>query len=121
MGYEYEIHYRLGCKNVAADALSWRPNSHTLNYLFMPQVAIWEEIKRATSEDEYIKKIAQITQTQAAGRYSVRNGLIFFKDKVVVPRKLRETILHEARDTKMRVIPESYARTNAWHNNFIGL
>ena len=87
----------------------------------MPQVAIWEEIKRATSEDEYIKKIAQITQTQAAGRYSVRNGLIFFKDKVVVPRKLRETILHEARDTKMRVIPESYARTNAWHNNFIGL
>lgn len=58
MGYEYKICYCPGCENAVADALSRWPDSLTLNHLFVPQVAIWEEIKRAASEDEYMKKIA---------------------------------------------------------------
>ena len=101
MGYEYEILYRLGRDNTAVDALSRRPDSPTLNYLFVPQVALWEEIKSAAKEDEYMRKIARIAQNQAAGPYSSRNGLMFFKGKVVVPHKIRETLLFEAHNTRV--------------------
>lgn len=67
MGYEYEILYRPGRDNAVVDALSRRPYSPTLNYLFVPQVALWEEIKSAAKEDEYMRKIARIAQNQAAG------------------------------------------------------
>ena len=40
MGYDYEIQFRPGKENVVADPLSRRPDSPTLNHLFMPQVAL---------------------------------------------------------------------------------
>ncbi|KAH9783665.1 hypothetical protein KPL71_009410 [Citrus sinensis] len=101
IGYEYEILYRPGRDNAAVDALSRRPDSPTLNYLFVPQVALWEEIKSAAKEDEYMRKIARIAQNQAAGPYSSRNGLMFFKGNVVVPHKIRETLLFEAHNTRV--------------------
>ena len=64
-------------------------------------MALWEEIKAAAKEDEYMRKIAMIAQNQAAGPYSSRNGLMFFKGKVVVPHKLRETLLFEAHNTRV--------------------
>ena len=36
MVYKYEILYRPGCYNAAANTLSRRPDSPTLNYLFVP-------------------------------------------------------------------------------------
>lgn len=39
MGYDYKIMYKLGRENNVVDALSRRPDSLTLNYLFIPQVA----------------------------------------------------------------------------------
>ena len=36
MGYDYEIQYRPGKENAAADALSRRTDSPTLNHLFVP-------------------------------------------------------------------------------------
>ena len=53
LGYDYEIQYRPGRENTAADALSRKPASPILNNLFVPQVHIWEEIQEATRGDEY--------------------------------------------------------------------
>ncbi|KAH9680552.1 hypothetical protein KPL71_026590 [Citrus sinensis] len=101
MGYDYEIVYRPGRENKATDALSRRPDSLLLYLLFVPQIAIWDEIKEATSSDEYMQKILTIDQNQTPGPYTVRNGLLFFKERVVVPRTLRESLLYEAHDTKI--------------------
>ena len=101
MGYDYEIRYRPGKENAAVDALSRRTDSPTLNHLFVPQVSLWEEIKKAMHEDDYLKKIAQQVETQPDGPYTAKNGLIFFKGRVVVPRKMRDLLLFVAHNTKI--------------------
>ena len=63
MGFEYEIQYRPGKENMAANALSRRPDSATLNNLFVLQVSIWEQIKHAATDDDYIKRITALAQT----------------------------------------------------------
>lgn len=101
IGYDYEIQYRSRRKNAAADALSRRLDSHTINNLFMQQVSIWEEIKIAAHEDDYVKRLKFMVQSPDTGPYSMRHGLIFFKGKVVVPLRLRESLIFDAHDTKM--------------------
>jgi len=64
LGYDYEIQYRAGRENSAADALSRRPASPTLHNLFVPQLAIWEEIKHATTTDDYMAVVSNLVQTQ---------------------------------------------------------
>ena len=46
-------------------------------------------------------KITQLAATQPDSPYTSRNGLIFFKGRVVIPRQLRELLLFKAHDTKM--------------------
>lgn len=101
MGYDYEIVYRPGHENTAADALSRRPDNPIFFHVFVPQVAIWEEIKKVASQDEYMQKVMTVAQAQASRPYILRNGLIFFKGRVVVPRMLCEKLMFEAHDTKM--------------------
>lgn len=101
MGYEYEIIYILGRDNTVADALSRRPDSPTINYLFVSQITLWDEIKIAAGKDEYMQRITTLATTQPAGPYSSQLRLIFFKGKVVVPQKIRETIMFEAHNTRI--------------------
>ena len=93
MGIEYEIQYRPGRENVAADALSRRPDSSALNSLFVAQVSIWNEIKTAAQDDDYMQQITHQALTQPTGPYFMRNGLIFFKGRVVVPLRLRQSLI----------------------------
>ena len=69
MGFEYEIQYGPGKENMVANALSRRPDSATLNNLFVLQVSIWEQIKYAAANDDYIKRITALAQTQDTGPY----------------------------------------------------
>jgi hypothetical protein len=103
LGYDYEIQYRPGRENSAADALSRRPASPTLHNLFVPQLAIWEEIKHATTTDDYMAVVSNLVQTQPKGPFTVRNGLFFFKGRIVVPSNvtLRNKLIYEAHDTKI--------------------
>ena len=102
MGYDYEIFYRPRHDNFAIDALSYKPNSPTLNYVFVPQVQLWEDIKRASQEDAYIGQVGQIAKEKPEGPYKLREGLAFLKNKVVVPhiQELHKKILGEFHDSK---------------------
>ena len=103
LGYDYEIQYRPGRENSAADALSRRPASPTLHNLFVPQLAIWEEIKHAATTDDYMAVVSNLVQTQPEGPFTARNGLFFFKGRIVVPSDvtLRNKLIYEAHDTKI--------------------
>ena len=58
-----------------------------MNYLFMPQVTIWEEIKTAATGDDYIQRVTTLAETQPAGPYTPKNGLVFYNGRVVVPHQ----------------------------------
>ena len=48
-----------------------------------------------------MQQITHQALTQPTGPYFMRNGLIFFKGRVVVPLRLRQSLIFEAHDTKM--------------------
>ena len=103
LGYDYEIQYRPGRENTAADALSRKPTSPIINNLFVPQVHIWDEIQEATRGDEYTIKLSRTAQDQPGGSYKLRDGLIFYKTRVVVPRvsEIRKKLLAKFHDSKL--------------------
>jgi len=85
LGYDYEIIYRLGHENSATDALSRRSGSPVLHHLHMPIVTIWDEIQKAYVRDSYIQSLTCLSKDQQAGPYAWRNGLQFFKGRVIIP------------------------------------
>ena len=54
---DYEIIYRLGHENSVVDALSHVPRSHILNGLFIPQVELWEDMKKSSKDHPYMEHI----------------------------------------------------------------
>ena len=103
MGYDYEIIYRPGHENSAADALSRKSGSPALLHLHVPVVTVWDEIKKAYEGDSYVQSLTRMANAQLEGSYAWRNGLLFFKGRVVIPSHaaLRTKLLHEMHDTKI--------------------
>jgi hypothetical protein len=103
LGYDYEIIYRPRRDNSAADALSRVSGSPILNALSVPQVTLWEDIKKASTGHPYMEQIIQQAQNSPGKPYTWRDGLVFFKTRVVVPPNTAviEQLLQEFHDTKM--------------------
>lgn len=103
LGYDYEIIYRPGYENSAADTLSHKLGSPILHNIFLPQVSIWEDIKQATTNDPYIQSMGRKAVDHPEGPYAWRQGLLFFKGRVVIPDNgaLCSKLLHEMHDTKV--------------------
>jgi hypothetical protein len=103
LGYDYEIVYRPGRENSAADALSRRADSPILHHLHMPTVNIWADIRKAYAGDSYIQSLPDMTTMPQDGPYAWRNELLYFKGRVVIPSQadLRSQLLHEMHDTKI--------------------
>jgi len=87
LGYDYEILYKPGRENSAADALSRVTGSLILNALFVSQAQIWEEIKTATEGNTYMDRIGKLAATEPGLPYTKCNGLILCKNRVAVPPK----------------------------------
>lgn len=102
-GYDYEIVYRLRRENSIADPLSKVPGSPILNVLFVPHVGLWENIKSVAKAHPYMDFLYQLTLTNPGKPYSWRNGLIFYKTRVVVPpnTQLIQQLLKEFHDTRI--------------------
>ena len=54
LGYDYEITYKPGRENSAADALSRVTDDPSLNTLFVPQTSLWNAIKKEANEHPYM-------------------------------------------------------------------
>ena len=85
LGYDYEILYKTRKQSLAAYALSRVPGSPTLNALFVLQARIWDEIRNTTVGDGYMEQISKMAVTRPGLPYTMRNGLVLYKNRVIIP------------------------------------
>lgn len=58
--YDFEVQYKRGRENAAADALSWIPDGHiTLQAAFTITSPLIQEIKDSVTHDPHLQKIIQ--------------------------------------------------------------
>lgn len=102
-GYEYEILYKPGKDNSAADALSRIHGSPCLDALLVSQAHIWDDIKAEAVNHPYMHKIGQMATTNPGSPYAWRNGLICYKNRVVVPPQshIIQQLLREFHDSQL--------------------
>jgi hypothetical protein len=113
VGFDYEIIYRPGHSNLAADTMSRMPHSPLLMSITAPaiggisgpQFSLWEELKEINVADPYLIALHQKLQAQPElmTNYKVREGLLFFKGCIVIPPKspLKHEILYKFHASKL--------------------
>ncbi|KAA0056798.1 Transposon Ty3-I Gag-Pol polyprotein [Cucumis melo var. makuwa] len=91
-----------GPENKAADALSRVPNEAQLNVIAIPSILDVKVVGREVQEDDKLKEIFEkvLTDPDSVPRYSVKQGQLFYKGRLVLPRtsSLLPTILHTFHD-----------------------
>ena len=104
LGYDYEIIYKLGRENNAANALSRVVGCPSLDALFVSQTQLWDTIKAEASDHPYMKKISQLATEKPGIPYTWRNGLVYYKNRVVVPphSHIIQQLLQEFHDSPIR-------------------
>jgi len=101
LGYDYEITYKPGRDNNAADALSRVRGSPSLDSLFVSKTSLWDTIKTEARNNPYMMTISSKATTNPGVPYSWRNGLVCYKNWVVVPphSTIIAQLLHEFHDS----------------------
>ncbi|KAI3742689.1 hypothetical protein L1987_60382 [Smallanthus sonchifolius] len=98
LGFDFEIVYRPGTQNGAADALSRAPSDH-LMALSAPVPSILQELALASQADpEFTTLLHRYTADPAAfPDYTVKDGFLLFKGRLLVPHNLplRQQLLTE--------------------------
>ena len=102
LGFDFEIFYKPGCENKAADGLS-RSIALTglLLYLTVPTVLQWEDLFSEIAADvEIQKKLTQVRQ--GSSKYTVSEGKLWRKKRLVIPKnsKFIPLVLRECHDGK---------------------
>ena len=85
LGYDYEITYKPGRENFAANALSRVIGGPSLNTLFVPQTSLWNAIKKEANEHPYMVRIGKLATANPGAPYKWQNGLVCYKNRVVIP------------------------------------
>ncbi|MCH86694.1 hypothetical protein A2U01_0007554 [Trifolium medium] len=83
IGFDFQIEYKPGKDNISADALSRM-------YMMAwsePKLHFIQELELAVQQDEELQQIIQACQKHDAAYalYSVNEGLVLWKDKLVIP------------------------------------
>ena len=105
LGFDFEIHYKPGMENKAADALSRKAVVAELLAVSVPTVVQLEEISGEVEKDETLKKIIEDIQqnsTRHVGYSWVQNRLLR-NGKLVVPRQsaLTGVIMREFHNSQL--------------------
>ncbi|KZV42473.1 peroxidase 64 [Dorcoceras hygrometricum] len=88
LGYEFDIRYKAGPLNGAADALSRRNEVLELRGISFPEWLEHGAIKEAVDRDTHLSNILHSLQqgTSRTGPYTVTNGVLLHRGRIVVPR-----------------------------------
>lgn len=105
LGFDFDIHYKPGLENKAADALSRRGAMTELMALVVPSAIQLEDIETEVARDPELLKLCNEIKEDLAGHpdYSVVQGRLLRKGKLVLPKQspLVEVVLHELHDGRM--------------------
>ena len=104
--FNFEITYKLGKENLAADALSQKGQILAISIISNPML---DKIQKALPQDPYFGKIIsrypnQETQ-QTIKEYSIKDGVLHFKGRLCVPANLKNQIMMEAHATPLAAHP----------------
>ncbi|CAL1394368.1 unnamed protein product [Linum trigynum] len=103
LGFDYELHYRTGASNRAADALSRMGEGEQLHAMTSPIATVWDEVRAAIHSNPYLQAVKAKALSETPGHYAFRAGLVYYRDRVVLPplSSLVTTILQEFHDSPM--------------------
>ncbi|CAH9130821.1 unnamed protein product [Cuscuta epithymum] len=103
VGYDYEILYRPGKANAAADALSRVPDSPVLNSISTQHATIWDELRKMAETDPYLVRAGEAARAAPGKPYAWRDGLVCYNNRVVIPPNSRfiTQLLREHHDTPL--------------------
>ena len=85
LGYEFDIEYRTGKTNAAADALSRVPAEFLHNYTAL-EGALVSEVRLANQSDKELLELHDLAHNdQLPPDYSIQHGIVLFKNKMFLP------------------------------------
>lgn len=91
MGYDFKIKFKVGNQNVAANALSQRPATYTLNSTTISSHNLrdLQQIIKEVTNDPQFKDIYQtlIDEGKFKPHYTIRIGVLLYKDQLVLPHQ----------------------------------
>jgi hypothetical protein len=100
LGFDFEIKYKPGKENNAADALSRQMQYHTITTI---QCEAWEGLEEEVQADEKLKAMVQalIGDPMSHPGYQLKGGRLFHEGRVVIPKQSPRIawLLHEFHDT----------------------
>ncbi|TYK14862.1 transposon Tf2-1 polyprotein isoform X1 [Cucumis melo var. makuwa] len=88
LGYSFEVVYKPGLENKAADALSRKPPDIQLNAISAPYLVDLQVIKEEVKKDEKLKKvIANLSEEgeAQANKFTLKNGHLHYKNRLFSP------------------------------------
>ncbi|GKD17162.1 putative mitochondrial protein [Tanacetum coccineum] len=85
MGYDFEIQYRPGKDNSAADALSRRAESVEYKALSMPSVYYWDELLRDLERDPELEPLWKkvLEEDGSCIGYTMEEGCLLYRNRMV--------------------------------------
>lgn len=107
MGFDFDILYKPGCENKAADGLSRSMSMVSLLLtLTVPTTLQWQDLYKQISDDAGIRNlISQVPEkgTSVKGKLMVRDGRLWSKKRLVIPKTSQfiSLILAECHNSKM--------------------
>ncbi|KAA0047330.1 Transposon Ty3-G Gag-Pol polyprotein [Cucumis melo var. makuwa] len=89
LGYSFEVVYKPGLENKAADALSRKPPDIQLSVISAPYLVDLKIIKEEVGRDEKLQKVIT-TLCEDGGaqdsKYSLKNGFLHYKNRLVISK-----------------------------------
>lgn len=89
LGYDFEIQYRPGLENKAADALSRMPSNGQFAALTAPTLLDVEVIKREVATDPYLAMIIKELEggESEGSKFSYSHGILKYKNRLVLSKQ----------------------------------
>ena len=104
LGYAFEVVYKPGLENKAADALSRMPPTIHLNQLTSQKIIDVGVIREEVNKDEKLQKIKNELgerEGEPSTKFLIKQGMLMYKDRLVLSKtsKLIPMLLHTYHDS----------------------